>query len=114
MALAGISRPRRAAGAQGKPFVMAFTPAQGAEPIPGDQLIEKLGSGGFGEVWKANAPGELTKAIKIVFGNFEDQRAEQELKALRRIKQVRHPFLLSLERIEILDGQLIIVTELAD
>ena len=37
-----------------------------------------------------------------------------ELKALSRIKEVRHPFLLSLERIEVIDGQLIIVTELAD
>ena len=37
-----------------------------------------------------------------------------ELKALNRIKQVRHPFLLSLERIEIADGKLIVVTELAD
>ena len=33
---------------------------------------------------------------------------------MNRIKQVRHPFLLSLERFEIIDGQLIIVTELAD
>jgi serine/threonine protein kinase len=93
---------------------MAFTPAAGIEPIPGYQLLEKLGSGGFGEVWKVSAPGELTKAIKIVFGNLEHYRAEQELKALRRIKEVRHPFLLSLERIEVIDGQLLIVTELAD
>src|SRR5262249_26415033 len=60
------------------------------------------------------APGELRKAIKIIFGNLEEQRAEQELKALQRIKEVRHPFLLSLERYEVHDGQLFIVTELAD
>ena len=42
------------------------------------------------------------------------KRACRELKALSRIKEVRHPFLLSLERIEVIDGQLVIVTELAD
>lgn len=93
---------------------MAFLPAKDAEPIPGYRLVEKIGSGGFGEVWKATAPGELTKAIKIVYGDVAGPRAEQELRALRRIKEVRHPFLLSLERFEILEGQLIIVTELAD
>ena len=36
------------------------------------------------------------------------------MKALERIKQLRHPFLLSLEGIEIVDGRLIIVNELAD
>jgi serine/threonine protein kinase len=76
--------------------------------------VEKIGSGGFGEVWKATAPGDLMKAIKIVYGDVDGPRAEQELRALRRIKEVRHPFLLSLERFEVLDGQLLIVTELAE
>src|SRR6516165_1111964 len=91
-----------------------------AEPIPGYKLIERLGGGGFGEVWKAEAPGGLFKAIKFVYGDLqrpEDEdgsRAEQELKALSRVKTVHHPYILSLERYDIVGGQLIIVMELAD
>jgi serine/threonine protein kinase len=90
-----------------------------SEPIPGYRLIEPLGSGGFGEVWKCEAPGGIFKAIKFVFGNLnsldvEAARAEQELHALQRIKEVRHPFVLSLDRIESVGGELVIVMELAD
>ena len=76
-----------------------------SEPIPGYVVKERVGVGGYGEVWSAEAPGELMKAIKFVYGYFDDNRAARELKALNRIKQVRHPFLLSLERFEIVDGQ---------
>ncbi len=90
-----------------------------AEPIPGYRLIERLGGGGFGEVWKCEAPGGLFKAIKFVYGDLESTdeegaRAEQELKALSRVKTVHHPYILSLERYDIIDGQLLIVMELAD
>ncbi len=74
----------------------------------------KLGSGGFGEVWLADAPGGLKKALKLVFGSVDDSRAANELKSLQRIRQINHPFILSLERIEVINGQLIVVTELAD
>jgi eukaryotic-like serine/threonine-protein kinase len=101
------------------PKPMALRIASQAEPIPGYKLIERLGGGGFGEVWKAVAPGGLFKAIKFVYGDLhssseEGQRAEQELKALSRIKTVRHPYILSLERYDILEGQLVIIMELAD
>lgn len=84
------------------------------EPIPGYRIRDRIGSGGYGEVWRADAPGGLAKAIKFVYGVLTEDRASRELKSLNRIKSVRHPFLLSLERIEVVDGQLLIVTELAE
>jgi serine/threonine protein kinase len=98
---------------------MSWIREPNAEPIPGYRLIEPIGSGGFGEVWKCEAPGGLYKAIKFVYGNLKSDdidgvRAEQENRALQRIREVRHAYILSLERIEEVGGELIIVMELAD
>ena len=82
--------------------------------LPGYVLSERIGSGGYAEVWRAEAPGGIEKAVKIVYGYYNDEFAAQELKSLERIKGVRHPFLLSLERFEVVNGRLAILTELAD
>ena len=99
---------------------MAVSIQTGAEPIPGYTLHDRLGSGGFGEVWKCEAPGGIFKAIKIIHGDLRYQDtdsfrfAEQELKSLKRVKSVRHPYLLALDRYDIVEGKLMIVMELAD
>jgi hypothetical protein len=84
------------------------------EQLPGYTLGRRIGSGGYGEVWSAQAPGGIAKAIKYVYGSQLEKRATHELHALEKIKSVRHPFLLSLDRIEVIDGRLLVVSELAD
>ena len=49
-----------------------------AEPIPGYRTQERIGAGGYGEVWRAEAPGGIAKAIKVVYGYHDDERAARD------------------------------------
>jgi serine/threonine protein kinase len=88
--------------------------SSGITEIAGYQMQERIGMGGFGEVWRAIGPGGFPKAVKILFGLLNGPQADTELKSLKRIRDLRHPFLLSIERVEVVDGRVIVVTELAD
>src|SRR5215467_4216848 len=100
-----------------------YSKSPGYSPLPGYTLLAPLGRGGFGEVWKCEAPGGLHKAIKFVAGDETDSvlagehastQLKQEFAAFQQVKMIRHPFLLSLERVELGDSELIMVMELAD
>jgi serine/threonine protein kinase len=98
---------------------MPFTKLANTEPIPGYRLLAQLGCGGFGEVWKCTAPGGVPKAIKFVYGNLDSvegsaAQAHEEWKSVLRVKDLRHPFLLGIDRVESVGGELVMVMELAD
>lgn len=98
-----------------KPYRMTAA----TEPLVGYRLVQPLGQGGFGEVWQCEAPGGLLKAVKFVFAEEDEIGPEghclrQEFEAFHKIKSIRHPFLLTLERVELTDVGLVMVMELAD
>jgi len=91
----------------------SFTqPEAGAEPIPGYSLADRLGRGGYGEVWRAYAPGGFQVALKFV--SLAGVAGAVELRALDVIREIRHPNLLVTFAAWQVEGWLIIGMELAD
>lgn len=103
-----------------------MTQAPGPIPPPPDNLeeremsghyrmLERLGSGEFGEVWKALAPGGVPVAIKRIYRPISDHASQRERQSLELIKSLRHPFLLQVQAYWIeKGGQLHVVMDLAD
>ena len=69
--------------------------------IDGYRLIERLGKGAFGEVWRAEGPGGLEVAVKFV--DLSKRGRWREFEGLDRVKNIRSPYLVPISGIWIVD-----------
>jgi serine/threonine protein kinase len=83
-------------------------------PNEGYRLLERIGSGQYGEVFRANAPGGADVAVKRIFRAVDDEASQRELQALELIRSLRHTFLLQTHRYWALKDRVVMVMELAD
>jgi len=94
---------------------VSASPAGELMPFGGGyRKIKRIGAGSFGEVWRAEAPGGIAAAIKVINRPIETDEAQRELQALERIKNLSHPFLLQTTSFWPLEDRLYIAMELAD
>jgi hypothetical protein len=87
-------------------------PGPREELLPSHRLLEPLGRGGFGEVWKALGPGGRLLALKFV--PWIGRLADLEIRGMEIVKNVRHPHLLRVFDTWVTDESFIISMELAD
>src|SRR5438067_471628 len=83
-------------------------------PSTGYRLLERIGGGGFGEVWRAEAPGGFQVAVKVLLRAADHEEARRELHALELIKRLSHPFLVQTHAYWIQQDRVYIVMDLAD
>lgn len=96
----------------GTVYVGEESPRAGAEPVFGYRLLQRLGSGGHGEVWRAEAPGGFQVAMK--FMRLDSGLGRSEARALEILRGLRHPNLLMTFGAWEIPGYLVLGMELAD
>jgi serine/threonine protein kinase len=84
----------------------------GMRPVPEYELVELLGQGGYGEVWKALGPGDVLVALKFI--RLDARAGEIELRSLGVMKNIHHPHLTGIAGIWQREGLLIIAMELGE
>jgi hypothetical protein len=82
--------------------------------MSGYRWVRCLGHGGSGVVYEATAPGGFAKAIKIVPLDPNNPLSEREYQGLMLVRSIRHPFLLSIDRVDVDSDHMTIVMELVD
>jgi tetratricopeptide (TPR) repeat protein len=95
-----------------RPLAVPLALVPGLRLVPDYELVQRLGRGGFGEVWKAIGPGGVQVALKFV--RLDDDAGAIEQRALDLIRHIRHPNLLALFGVWQRAGCLILALELGD
>jgi len=75
----------------------------GDVPVPGYKLLHWLGTGSYGEVWKANGPGGVSCALKFI--NLDSKSGLKEFRAIGLVKRLQHPNLVPVQAIWLKDPE---------
>ncbi len=67
----------------------------GSEPVPGYRIEKFLGSGAFGTVYRATAPGGTRVALKLI--QLEGREGRKEFRAISLVKSIRHSHLVPIQ-----------------
>lgn len=84
---------------------------EGFEPIPGYRLLNFLGRGQFGEVWRATSPGGTYIALKFL--NVRERQGRKEFRAIQKVKGIRYPHLVQTYALWLLDENLQVIDDAA-
>jgi formylglycine-generating enzyme required for sulfatase activity/tRNA A-37 threonylcarbamoyl transferase component Bud32 len=86
----------------------------GARPLPEYELVQRLGRGGVGEVWKARGPGGYPVALKFLQLDAAAGTVEQRSLDALKNADVRHPQLVAVFGVWQRDDYLVVAMELGD
>ena len=84
---------------------------EGFEPIPGYRLLNFLGRGQFGEVWRATSPGGTYIALKFL--NVQERQGRKEFRAIQKVKGIRYPHLVQTYALWLLDENMHVIDDAA-
>jgi serine/threonine protein kinase len=88
---------------------------EGQVPIPGYHITRRLGEGGFGQVWAATSPKGESVALKFIDCQGKQSSViAQEIRMMRGLKDMRHPYFIKLHDICASPPYIIIIMERAD